>query len=81
MADKRRKRVEEFIEPLRVASGFDPGFPPAIQQQRETLLDVKQTLEAQAPKGVGPDPFEHQRRDATAVISSAVDTRGSEPVR
>jgi hypothetical protein len=28
MADKRRERVEEVIEPFRVKPGFDPRFPP-----------------------------------------------------
>ena len=91
MADTRRKRVEEFIEPLRAV----PGFPPATQRQRETVLDIRQTLEARAPKGAAPDPFEQQLRDGTAgsaewrdgrpvepaVTSSGADKPGSEGVR
>ena len=79
MADTRRKRVEEFIEPLRAAPGFDPGFPPATQRKRETLLDIRQTLEARAPKGAAPDPFEQQLRDGTAGSAEWCDGRPVEP--
>ncbi|HTT28835.1 MAG TPA: polyphosphate kinase 2 family protein [Solirubrobacteraceae bacterium] len=37
---------------------IDPRFPTVSEEQRETLLDVKRTLEAQAPEGAEPDPFE-----------------------
>jgi PPK2 family polyphosphate:nucleotide phosphotransferase len=37
---------------------IDPHFPKVGKKQRETLLEVKQTLEAQAPKGTAPDPFQ-----------------------
>ena len=43
---------------------IDPSFPSVSKQQREALLEVKRTLEAQAPKGAAPDPFEHRLRDA-----------------
>jgi PPK2 family polyphosphate:nucleotide phosphotransferase len=36
---------------------IDPQFPKVTKQQRDALLEVKQTLEAQAPKGAAPDPF------------------------
>jgi PPK2 family polyphosphate:nucleotide phosphotransferase len=42
---------------------LDPKFPPVSDRQREALRDVKASLEAQAPKGAAPDPFEQSRRD------------------
>jgi PPK2 family polyphosphate:nucleotide phosphotransferase len=45
---------------------IDPQFPPVTERQRQTLLEVKQALEAQAPRGAAPDPFEQrQRHDGT----------------
>ena len=43
---------------------IDPRFPTVSKQQRETLLEVKAALEAQAPKGAAPDPFEQEQRVA-----------------
>jgi PPK2 family polyphosphate:nucleotide phosphotransferase len=43
---------------------IDPRFPVVTKQQRKALLEVKKELEAQAPKGAAPDPFEHERREA-----------------
>ncbi len=37
---------------------LDPRFPVVTDARRELLLDAKQALEAQAPKGAAPDPFE-----------------------
>ncbi len=37
---------------------IDPRFPVVTEEQRGALRDVKQQLEAQAPKGAAPDPFE-----------------------
>jgi PPK2 family polyphosphate:nucleotide phosphotransferase len=37
---------------------IDPRFPRVSKQQRDTLVDAKQMLEAQAPDGAAPDPFE-----------------------
>jgi len=42
---------------------IDPDFPPVSDRQREALLDVKARLEAQAPKGAAPDPFEQSQGD------------------
>ncbi len=42
---------------------LDPRFPTVDRQQREALLEVKAALEAQAPKGAAPDPFEARHRD------------------
>jgi PPK2 family polyphosphate:nucleotide phosphotransferase len=45
---------------------LDPRFPRVTKEQREALLEVKHGLEAQAPKGAVPDPFEAQRKAAEA---------------
>ena len=42
---------------------LDPRFPLVTDARREALLDAKQALEAQAPKGAAPDPFEHEKGD------------------
>jgi len=55
---------------------IDPNFPPVTKRQRQALLEVKQSLEAQAPKGTAPDPFEQQHRDGK---DGAAD-RSGEPV-
>jgi PPK2 family polyphosphate:nucleotide phosphotransferase len=44
----------------------NPRYPVVTKQQREVLLEVKEALEAQAPKGAAPDPFERKRRGARA---------------
>ena len=35
---------------------IDPRFPKVSQEQHETLLEIRQSLEAQAPEGAVPDP-------------------------
>ena len=56
---------------------IDPRFPKVTKEQRDALLEVKQALEAQAPEGAAPDPFEHEQMAASA---SASDSRnGHEP--
>jgi hypothetical protein len=42
---------------------IDPDFPPVSDRQREALLDAKASLEAQAPEGAAPDPFDQSQRD------------------
>jgi antitoxin component HigA of HigAB toxin-antitoxin module len=42
---------------------LDPRFPVVTDARREVLREAKQALEAQAPKGAAPDPFEHERGD------------------
>ena len=37
---------------------LDPRYPTVSKQQRDALQEVKETLEAQAPKGAAADPFE-----------------------
>jgi PPK2 family polyphosphate:nucleotide phosphotransferase len=52
---------------LRLAAGavlldalmhIDPRFPTVTDEQLANLLEARQDLEAQAPKGAAPDPFE-----------------------
>jgi PPK2 family polyphosphate:nucleotide phosphotransferase len=50
---------------------IDPRFPKVNKQQREALLEVKQALEAQAPKGAAPDPFERNEQDDKAPVEPA----------
>lgn len=40
---------------------IDPRFPTVTKRQREALLEVRRELEAQAPKGAAPDPFEAEQ--------------------
>lgn len=42
---------------------IDPQFPTVAKGQRAALLEVKASLEAQAPKGAAPDPFEQQHAE------------------
>jgi PPK2 family polyphosphate:nucleotide phosphotransferase len=37
---------------------LDPRYPTVSKQQRDALQEIKRALEAQAPKGALPDPFE-----------------------
>jgi PPK2 family polyphosphate:nucleotide phosphotransferase len=37
---------------------LDPQYPTVSDEQRESLLEIKEVLEAQAPEGAAPDPFE-----------------------
>ncbi len=39
---------------------IDPQYPKVSKAQRRELLETKKDLEAEAPKGAGPDPFEKQ---------------------
>ena len=39
---------------------IDPRYPRVTKQQRESLLEVKEHLEADAPKGADADPFEQE---------------------
>src|SRR3954469_11696118 len=41
---------------------LDPRFPALDDDQRKELLDVKALLEAEAPKGAAPDPFEEEQK-------------------
>jgi hypothetical protein len=48
---------------------MDPRFPTVNKAQREVLMEVKEALEAQAPEGAHPDPFEHEQKATTAAAS------------
>lgn len=48
---------------------IDPRFPKVSKQQRETLLEIKRSLEAEAPEGAHADPFEHEQRAAGVAPS------------
>jgi PPK2 family polyphosphate:nucleotide phosphotransferase len=37
--------------------GLDPRYPKVSKQRHDALLEVKQALQAQAPKGAAADPF------------------------
>jgi len=39
---------------------IDPQFPEVSKEQRKALLSAKKALEAEAPRGAAPDPFEDQ---------------------
>ncbi len=45
---------------------LDPRFPTVGKRQRAALLEVREALKAQAPKGAAPDPFEEGRADGKA---------------
>jgi PPK2 family polyphosphate:nucleotide phosphotransferase len=45
---------------------IDPRYPPVSERQRQTLLEVKEMLEGQAPKHAAPDPFDQPQGDGTA---------------
>jgi PPK2 family polyphosphate:nucleotide phosphotransferase len=48
---------------------IDPRFPEVDEAQRKELLEVKAELEAEAPKGAAPDPFEEEQKLAQATAS------------
>ncbi|MFL5864932.1 MAG: polyphosphate kinase 2 family protein [Solirubrobacteraceae bacterium] len=49
---------------------IDPRFPRVTKEQRRTLLEVKQALEAQAPEGAAPDPFAESQHDGEAPVET-----------
>jgi len=49
---------------------IDPHFPRVDKQQRDALLEAKQALEAQAPKGAAPDPFTDGQQDGKAAVET-----------
>jgi PPK2 family polyphosphate:nucleotide phosphotransferase len=58
---------------VRTLMEIDPCFPPVTKRKRQALLEVKQALEGQAPKGAAPDPFQDQLRDGN---DGAAERRG-----
>ncbi len=43
---------------------IDPRFPPVTEQRRRALLEDKERLKEQAPRGASADPFAREREDA-----------------
>jgi PPK2 family polyphosphate:nucleotide phosphotransferase len=41
---------------------IDPHFPRVTDARRQALLEIKEALEAQAPKGAARDPFAHEQQ-------------------
>jgi PPK2 family polyphosphate:nucleotide phosphotransferase len=48
---------------------IDPHFPVVSETARRELLEVKEELEAEAPKGAAPDPFEQKLRESDRKVS------------
>ena len=71
-ADRRRRRARAHADGDRPAV---PGGRPS--EQREALLEVKEALEAQAPKGAAPDPFERSRSSTESERGKAGDRERS----
>jgi len=59
---------------------LDPQFPVVSDEARKDLQEVKKELEAEAPKGAAPDPFEQRlakgngKHDGKAPAASATET-------
>ena len=45
---------------------IDPRYPSVDAAGRRALTKIKKALEAQAPKGAAPDPFEEEQRSGSA---------------
>jgi PPK2 family polyphosphate:nucleotide phosphotransferase len=50
---------------------IDPRFPAVGKKQRDALLEIKASLEAEAPKGAAADPFEQEQREQTRKRAKA----------
>ena len=46
---------------------IDPHYPAVGKRRREELLEVREELTAQAPKGAAPDPFKQAQHDGGGV--------------
>jgi hypothetical protein len=57
---------------------IDPRFPKVSKQRREALLEVREELKAQAPKGAAPDPFEQRLRAGGAGKEASADGKPAE---
>ena len=58
---------------------IDPQFPVVTDEHRRSLLEIKQTLEAQAPAGAAPDPFEQEQQRSADGARKASDEQLSAP--
>ena len=47
---------------VRTLMEIDPQYPTVDPKVRQALQEAKIKLEAQAPKGAKPDPFESEQR-------------------
>ena len=47
---------------------LDPRFPRVGKRRREELLEVREQLIAEAPKGAAPDPIANARQDGGAAV-------------
>ncbi len=57
---------------------IDPRFPVVDKARHQALLEIKFALEAQAPKGAAPDPFEQRLRDHAAARPAEKHADGSD---
>ena len=55
---------------------IDPRFPAVTDEQRRVLVEAKEALEAQAPKGAAADPFEHDREQPGSGGEQPADGQG-----
>jgi PPK2 family polyphosphate:nucleotide phosphotransferase len=44
---------------------IDPQFPKVTHEQREALLEIRESLQDEAPKGATPDPVTQSEQDAS----------------
>jgi PPK2 family polyphosphate:nucleotide phosphotransferase len=58
---------------------IDPRFPTVSDERRADLLEVKKTLEAQAPEGAPADPFEAAQHHARAAASDGHNGTAADP--
>jgi PPK2 family polyphosphate:nucleotide phosphotransferase len=49
---------------------IDPQFPQVTDKRRDELQEVKGMLEAEAPKGAAPDPFEEKVQEQTEPVAA-----------
>ena len=59
-------RISAAAVLVTVLMEIDPRFPTVRKQQREALLEVREELKAQAPKGAALDPFVAAQSDGNA---------------
>jgi PPK2 family polyphosphate:nucleotide phosphotransferase len=58
---------------------LDPQFPVVTDEHRRSLLEIKKTLEAEAPLGAAPDPFQHEQRQSADGAGGAARKRSRQP--
>jgi PPK2 family polyphosphate:nucleotide phosphotransferase len=65
---------------LKTLLEIDPRFPVVDKERREALLDIRADLEAQAPEGAAPDPFQLAAANGAATKASSDGADGADPV-